>query len=180
MLQYQVRASPRLWMTCDVHSGVATGQDGVEVGEKADGELSRTRSWAVSPGRRRNMQANRHRDTGPELAIRRLLHAQGLRYRVDQRPLVELRRKADIVFTRIALAVFIDGCYWHGCPEHYRQPSAHVEYWSAKIAGNVARDADTNARLAEAGWTVLRIWEHEEPIAAARRVADEVRRLQEL
>ncbi|MEZ0447368.1 very short patch repair endonuclease [Cellulomonas sp. ICMP 17802] len=119
-------------------------------------------SWASSPGRRRNMQANRRRDTHAELAVRRLLHARGRRYRVDARPDPSLRRRADIVFTRQRIAVFIDGCFWHGCPEHGRKSFAHnVDYWPAKIAANVARDADTNARLARAGWTVLRFWEHE-------------------
>jgi DNA mismatch endonuclease (patch repair protein) len=120
-------------------------------------------SWAVSPGRRRNMQANRSRDTKPELALRRLLHARGMRYRVATRPLPELRRTADIVFRRARVAVFVDGCYWHGCPEHYRVPRQHTGYWSAKIAMNVDRDRDTDVRLHEAGWKVLRFWEHEDP-----------------
>lgn len=120
------------------------------------------------------MQANRSRDTQPELAIRRLLHARGRRYRVDVRPDPTLRRRADIVFTRLRVAVFIDGCFWHGCPEHSRQSFGHnVDYWPGKIAGNVARDINTTARLEDAGWTVLRFWEHE-PAAA---VADAVERI---
>lgn len=110
------------------------------------------------------MQANRRRDTGPELAIRRLLHARGFRYRVDFAPQPGLRRRADIVFAKARLSVFVDGCFWHGCPEHGRSEFAHnTEYWPAKIAANIARDADTNTRLTEAGWTVLRFWEHEPP-----------------
>lgn len=127
------------------------------------GSDSMTKSWASSPGRRRNMQANRSRDTGPELAIRRALHRLGLRYRVAIAPEPGIRRRADIVFTRARVAVFIDGCFWHGCKEHGRTSFNHnVGYWSEKIATNVARDADTNARLESAGWQVLRYWEHED------------------
>jgi DNA mismatch endonuclease (patch repair protein) len=107
------------------------------------------------------MQAIRSRDTKPERVLRRLLHAQGLRYRVAAQPLPGLRRTADIVFRPAKVAVFIDGCYWHGCPEHYVAPKTNPGYWSGKVAGNVARDRDTDRRLAEAGWTVLRFWEHE-------------------
>lgn len=108
------------------------------------------------------MQANRSRDTGPELAVRRLLHARGLRYRVAIQPLTELRRRADIVFTKQRIAVFIDGCFWHGCPEHGRSEFRHnVEYWPEKIAGNRRRDQGTTQLLTDAGWRVLRFWEHE-------------------
>ena len=102
------------------------------------------------------MQANRPTDTTPELAVRRLLHAAGLRYRVNYRPLSHLRRTADIAFTRHRAAVFIDGCYWHSCPEHGTLAGANREYWSAKLEENVARDADTNSQLTKAGWTVMR------------------------
>ncbi|MEW2179061.1 very short patch repair endonuclease [Streptomyces sp. NPDC005406] len=118
-------------------------------------------SWASSAVRRRNMQAIRSRDTKPELLIRRLLHAQGLRYRVAARPLTDLRRTADIVFRPAKVAVFIDGCYWHGCPDHYVPPKTNSHYWSAKVLRNLTRDRDTDTRLREAGWTVLRFWEHE-------------------
>lgn len=118
-------------------------------------------SWASSAARRRNMQAIRSRDTKPEQMIRRLVHARGLRYRVAARPLPELRRTADLVFRPTKVAVFIDGCYWHGCPEHYKAPKVNPGYWSDKVARNVARDRDTDERLKEAGWLVLRFWEHE-------------------
>lgn len=119
------------------------------------------------------MQGNRSRDTAPELAVRRLVHAMGLRYRVNARPVATLRRTADLVFTRQRVAVLIDGCYWHGCPEHHRQPRANADYWSAKVARNRARDAATTEALRAAGWTVLRFWEHEAPetVAEAVRVA---------
>ncbi|MFJ9018413.1 very short patch repair endonuclease [Streptomyces sp. NPDC102259] len=118
-------------------------------------------SWASSAARRRNMQAIRSRDTKPEKLIRRLVHAQGLRYRVAARPLPDLRRTADMVFRPVKVAVFIDGCYWHGCPEHYVPPRTNSGYWSAKVLRNMERDRDTDQRLREAGWLVLRFWEHE-------------------
>ncbi|GAB10049.1 very short patch repair protein [Gordonia araii NBRC 100433] len=119
------------------------------------------------------MQANRSRDTKPELEIRRRLHELGLRYRVAIAPEPGLRRRADIVFTRARVAVFIDGCFWHGCPEHGRSTFNHnADYWPAKIATNVARDADTSAKLDAAGWHVLRYWEHED----AADVVEEIRR----
>ncbi|MGW5666679.1 very short patch repair endonuclease [Micromonospora sp. NPDC003776] len=121
------------------------------------------------------MRANKARDTGPERRVRSLLHKMGLRYRVNARPLADLRRTADVVFPAARLAVFIDGCYWHGCAEHYRPARANDRFWSDKIAGNRARDAETNGLLAEAGWTVIRIWEHEDPVEAVKRVATAVR-----
>ncbi|MFI5529141.1 very short patch repair endonuclease [Kitasatospora sp. NPDC051853] len=120
------------------------------------------------------MQAIRSRDTGPEHAIRSLLHAAGLRYRVCARPLPDLRRTADIVFRPVKIAVFVDGCYWHGCPEHYVPPKTNPGYWSDKVARNIARDRDTDSRLAEAGWTVLRFWEHEPAAECAVLIADAI------
>ncbi|WP_217179803.1 very short patch repair endonuclease [Streptomyces sp. AC495_CC817] len=131
-------------------------------------------SWASSAARRRNMQAIRSRDTTPERLIRQLLHAQGLRYRVAARPLPNLRRTADMVFRPTKVAVFIDGCYWHGCPEHYVPPKTNQGYWSDKVARNMARDRDTDQRLTEAGWTVLRFWEHESSSECAAQIAAEV------
>jgi DNA mismatch endonuclease (patch repair protein) len=122
------------------------------------------------------MQAIRSRDTVPEQLIRRLVHAQGLRYRVAARPLPDLRRTADLVFRPAKVAVFIDGCYWHGCPEHYVPPKTNSGYWSDKVARNMARDRDTNEQLKKAGWLVLRFWEHEPPDECATQIADEVRK----
>jgi len=121
------------------------------------------------------MQGNKSRDTKPELAVRRLLHKMGLRYRVARRPLPELRATADIVFPRQHVAVFIDGCFWHACDEHYRLPSTHTDYWQAKIDHNVQHDRDVNDALAQAGWTVLRFWSHEPADEVAERVAKTVR-----
>lgn len=127
-------------------------------------------SWASSPASRAVMQANRRRDTKPELAVRRLVHAAGRRYRVDSRPLADLNRRADLVFSRAKVAVFIDGCYWHGCPEHGSAARTNAAYWGPKIAGNVSRDRDTDDRLHAAGWTVIRAWEHDDPHAVAERI----------
>jgi DNA mismatch endonuclease, patch repair protein len=117
------------------------------------------------------MQANRRRDTAPELAVRRLLHAAGLRFRVDY-PIEagERRVRPDVVFTRRRIAVFLDGCYWHGCPEHCRIPTLNRNYWTAKIQRNRTRDERTTEALSIAGWTVLRAWEHEKAEDIAERV----------
>lgn len=128
-------------------------------------------SWASSDASRAVMRGNRRRDTRPELALRRALHHLGYRYRVDHPPLLSLRRRADLVFTRRRVAVFVDGCYWHGCPQHYGEPSTNAEYWRSKIALNRERDADTDARLRQAGWTPVRIWEHEPVEVAVARVS---------
>jgi DNA mismatch endonuclease, patch repair protein len=120
------------------------------------------------------MRRQRRRDTSPEVAIRRRVHAAGLRFRVDCRPLPSLRRSADIVFGRARVAVFVDGCFWHGCPEHGTWPKANADSWRSKIEANRARDADTNRLVSDAGWIVVRIWEHEDVDDAARRVLDAV------
>lgn len=122
------------------------------------------------------MQAIRSRDTQPELAVRRLLHRNGLRYRVAIAPEPSLRRRADIVFANARVAVFIDGCFWHGCPAHGRRAFQHsADYWPGKIATNMARDEDTNSRLQSAGWMVLRFWEHESAEAVAQEIMRVVR-----
>ena len=125
-------------------------------------------AWHVDPSVRRNMQANRRRDTRPELALRSLLHARGLRFRVDQPLSFDRRRRADLTFPRVALYVFVDGCFWHGCETHFVLPKTRTEYWSSKVQGNKSRDLDTTLRLESLGGTVLRFWEHEDP----RRASD--------
>jgi DNA mismatch endonuclease (patch repair protein) len=117
------------------------------------------------------------RDTKPERAIRSILHREGYRYRVHQRPLPALRREADILFGPAKVAVFVDGCFWHGCPDHATWPAHNADWWEAKIEGNRARDRETDRRLAGCGWSVVRIWEHEDPERAAQRVMAEVDRL---
>lgn len=132
-------------------------------------------SWASSPASRAVMAANKGRDTKPERLLRSALHRKGLRYRVSARPVAEVRRTADVVFTKAKVAVFVDGCYWHGCPEHYRPATKRAEFWQEKIVGNQARDAETTETLEEYGWKVLRFWEHEDPVQAAERVSHVVR-----
>lgn len=116
------------------------------------------------------MQAIRRRDTGPELALRRRLHAMGLRYRVDCRPVPSLNRRADIVFGPSRVAVMVHGCFFHGCPEHYTAPATNARFWADKVETNRQRDADTRERLTRAGWLVVEIWEHEDLDEAARRL----------
>lgn len=129
---------------------------------------------ASSTSALRRMQRQRRRDTKPELAVRRAAHALGLRYRVDVAP-IQGRRRADMVFSRARVAVYIDGCFWHACPEHGSQPKANGEWWRAKLRRNRQRDVDTDSLLIAAGWFPLRIWEHEAPNAAALRIAESVR-----
>jgi DNA mismatch endonuclease (patch repair protein) len=132
-------------------------------------------SWASSPSVRANMQANRWRDTKPELALRSELFRRGLRYRVNHKPIPSLRRTADIVFRAAKVAVFVDGCFWHGCEQHHTVSKTNPTYWSEKIEENRARDADTNERLIAEGWLPIRVWEHEPVDAAADQIATAVR-----
>lgn len=117
------------------------------------------------------MQANRRRDTSPEMRLRRALHGMGYRYFVDRRALPDVRWKADLVFPGRRVAVFVDGCYWHGCPEHYSVPNVNREYWGPKIERNKERDRLFDAALRDAGWRVVRAWEHEPVEEVAARVA---------
>ncbi|WP_435809375.1 very short patch repair endonuclease [Streptomyces seoulensis] len=114
------------------------------------------------------------RDTAPEVAVRRLLHAAGMRYRVNVPVPGMPRRTIDIVFGRAKIAVFMDGCFWHGCPEHATHPKANAEWWRAKLAKNMARDLETTRHLRSAGWTVLRFWEHEPVAEVARHIGETV------
>jgi DNA mismatch endonuclease (patch repair protein) len=118
------------------------------------------------------MSRQARRDTQPELELRRRLHQLGYRYRVNH-PLPGLpRRRADLTFTARRVAVFVDGCFWHGCPEHATSPRNNGDWWAKKLAGNVARDRDTDRVLRDAGWEVVRVWEHESPDTAVRQVVE--------
>jgi DNA mismatch endonuclease (patch repair protein) len=133
-------------------------------------EIVRAAPGASSAAAARTMLGNRRRDSKPELRLRSALHARGLRFRVDMPIRLDGRRpiRPDVVFTRARIVVFIDGCFWHGCPEHGKKPRSNSGYWSAKITLNQARDRDQRAALEDAGWTVVRIWEHDEtPTAVA-------------
>lgn len=124
-----------------------------------------------SAGRSRNMRAIRRSGTKPEVELRSALHALGLRFRKDLRlDLGEVKPRPDIVFTRARLAVFVDGCFWHCCPQHSKPPSVNTGYWGPKLARNVERDRADDAALRSSGWMVLRVWEHESVEAAALRI----------
>src|SRR4051794_9433379 len=133
------------------------------------------RSFDTDKKRSARMSGQRSADTTPELAVRRALHAVGLRYFVHRRPEPDLRRTADIVFPRAMVAVFVDGCFWHGCPDHGNTPRANTWYWPTKIARNIERDKETTACLQAKGWLTIRVWEHEQPYEAAQRIASAVR-----
>lgn len=133
-------------------------------------------SWASTPATRKAMQGNRSRDTKPELQLRRALHAAGLRYRVCTRPLKGVKRTVDISFGPSRVAVEVRGCFWHGCPEHYRAPAANGSYWAAKVRRNVDRDRDTERLLADAGWHLVVMWEHDDPAATAQEITRVVAR----
>jgi DNA mismatch endonuclease (patch repair protein) len=134
------------------------------------------RSWASSDGVRRSMQSNGPRDTRPEVALRSGLHAAGLRFRKHYRPVKGSRSEVDVAFTRWRLAVQLDGCFWHGCPQHATRPATNEQWWAEKLDANAARDRRTDEMLSEAGWTVLRFWEHEAVVDIVARVCQEVDR----
>jgi DNA mismatch endonuclease (patch repair protein) len=131
--------------------------------------MGRPASSSVAASRR--MAKVRQKGTGAEVALRREMHRIGLRYRIDHAVLQKPRRIADVAFPGRKIAVFVDGCFWHGCPEHATWPKQNAEFWREKIEANQRRDEDTNDRLRSIGWTVLRFWSHEPPTEAARTVA---------
>lgn len=121
------------------------------------------------------MQRNTSIDTKPEAAVRSELHRRGLRYRKHCRPVLAIRCRADLVFAKARVAVFVDGCFWHRCPIHGTSPRSNSDYWAAKLDRNVARDRENDAALRRAGWRVIRVWEHEDPETAAERIVRAVR-----
>jgi DNA mismatch endonuclease, patch repair protein len=121
-------------------------------------------------------KANRRVNTKPELAVRSALHRRGLRFRKDHRLQAnEVRVRVDVVFSRRRVAVFIDGCFWHGCPEHQTVPKRNLDYWGPKLAANKTRDERVNRALRAEGWEVIRVWEHEDPEIAAEQIEDVVK-----
>lgn len=138
-----------------------------------------TRVAPSSPEASRRMRRVRQKNTSAETALRRELHGLGLRYRVNVPLLTKPRRVADVTFASARVAVFVDGCFWHGCPSHATWPKQNAEFWRTKIEANRARDNDTNERLHVEDWTVIRIWAHEEPKVAAGRIAHIVERRRE-
>jgi DNA mismatch endonuclease, patch repair protein len=152
-------------------SAGTAGKPAAKPAKPADSAASRSAAAAAAkgsaypftadPGRAANMRSNRRTDTKPELALRAALHARGYRYRKDLRLDLPLRRvRPDIAFTRRRVAVFVDGCFWHACPDHGSKPKNNEWYWSPKLAKNVERDRAADAALTQAGWTVVRLWEH--------------------
>lgn len=120
-------------------------------------------------------RANRRSETKPEVRLRSHLHARGLRFRKDHPIRVgSLRARPDIVFTRARVAVFVDGCFWHGCPEHHVAPKSNQDYWNPKLRANQERDRRVDIALTDAGWMVLHVWEHEDPLEAAIRIHEAV------
>jgi len=135
-------------------------------------------STAITPSSKeasRRMKKVRRAGTSAEMELRRALHARGLRYRVNAPVLPDKRRRVDIAFPAARVAVFVDGCFWHGCPEHATWPASNADFWRQKIETNRRRDRDTDAQLREAGWQVLRVWEHEDPETMAIRIEARVR-----
>jgi DNA mismatch endonuclease, patch repair protein len=121
------------------------------------------------------MKRQKREGTKPEIRLRKLLHARGLRYRVNYALPFDRRRRCDVAFTKQRVAVFVDGCWWHRCPAHSTIPKSNRDWWIEKLTSNVARDRDTDHRLRQAGWTVVRAWEHEDSALVADRVEALVR-----
>ncbi|WP_419919390.1 very short patch repair endonuclease [Candidatus Poriferisocius sp.] len=126
------------------------------------------------------MSRQRTRDTEPEMVLRRELHRRGLRYRVGYPVPGNPRRSIDIAFVGLRLAVFVDGCFWHGCPTHGTWPRNNAEWWKNKIEANRRRDTDTDRLLREGGWEPLRLWEHEIVTAADRVQMAYIQRLRSI
>lgn len=148
----------------------------MRVSTPTSGAVPDGRSWASSPGVRAVMRGNKARDTGPELRVRGLLHAMGYRYLVDAAPIKGSRRRADLVFRGPRVAVFVDGCFWHFCPDHGMTPRTNTGFWSEKLQRNRERDVETDQLLVESGWLPLRFWEHEDPAEVAAAVAQVIQR----
>ena len=131
---------------------------------------------ASSPAASARMKANRGRDNIHEVHLRRALHARGLRYRLHRRAIPGTTRTIDIAFPGPKVAVFVDGCFWHGCPVHGTQAKTNSDFWRRKIETNKVRDKDTDRRLSELGWAIIRVWEHQDISDAADCISEIVRR----
>lgn len=157
-------------------SGSAAPDDGLDAVPLPSKRHHSGTPTASTEGARRRMQSIRHSDTAAEQAFFSALDRLDLRYGKDQRPLHRGRRRADVVFESARVAVFVDGCFWHSCPIHATSSKSNADWWRTKLEANRTRDADTNRELEDAGWAVLRFWEHETLdeaacLSAARTVA---------
>lgn len=150
-------------------------KDPPDTGEPGPSSGAVTKVPVVAPVVSARMSKQRRRDTVPEMLLRKSLFARGLRYRVDASLPGMARRRADVLFTRRHVAVFVDGCFWHCCPVHGTLPRSNHDWWVAKLERNVARDRETDAHLLALGWVVLRFWEHEDMEAAAEIIAQTLR-----
>ncbi|WP_091935285.1 DNA mismatch endonuclease Vsr [Blastococcus sp. DSM 46786] len=135
---------------------------------------------ATNDAVRRRMRTTRRRDTDCEVGLRRILHSVGLRYRIHAKVKhLGNRRRVDLVFTAARVAVFVDGCFWHSCPSHGTLPKSNRAWWQDKLHANVLRDRDSDEILTNAGWVVVRVWEHEDPLAAAQLIVERLARIDE-
>lgn len=123
------------------------------------------------------MQRIKSRDTGPEKLLRSSLHKKGLRFRVNTYPEPNLKIKADIIFPKQKICIFVDGCFWHGCPSHFKVPKTNSDWWLEKIEDNKMRDLRQSCELQKCGWTVIRYWEHEITLDNLHRVCSEIEQL---
>lgn len=169
-------ASIGVTKSANVRMVTTTGSDGGSEGREAS-EVAATAPEMVPSSPQVSAQMSRlpRKDTGPEVALRRLLFARGFRYRLHVRVPGLPRRTVDVAFPGIKVAVFMDGCFWHGCPEHGILPLSNHEWWVQKLAGNRRRDSETTAHLESLGWHVLRFWSHEDLMSVADAVARCVR-----
>lgn len=122
------------------------------------------------------MKAVRSKNTAPEKALQTALRSKGLNFQINVKPIKYLNRKADIVINAAKVAIFVDGCFWHGCPIHGTHSKANPEFWENKIAQNKSRDLDTNYELKKYGWKVIRIWEHEDPELVSKMIFGIIKR----
>lgn len=119
------------------------------------------RPAASSPAARKRMQATAQKGNRSERRLRSALHVEGIRFRNHYRIAALPRRSIDIALVGVKIAIFIDGCFWHGCPRHGTRPKSNWAWWKTKINTNQLRDRDTNVKLRKAGWKVMRVWEHQ-------------------
>jgi DNA mismatch endonuclease (patch repair protein) len=133
---------------------------------------------ASSEAVRNRMRSTPRKNTRPEIALRSQLHKLGLRFRVDVSPVRGHRGRADLVFKSPKLVVYVDGCFWHSCPIHGAVPKTNERWWGEKLERNKQRDLRTNREMRRMGWKVIRIWEHENPVTAANRIAKVIHRIQ--